>query len=198
MNAPLVLLTGFGPFGDVTENPSGALAQQLAAHPPEGLRVTAALLPVTFAGVPAALAAFVESAQRGRAPAALLSMGVHPGEGFRLERCARKAPDSTSADNDGQLASAFHVARPRECTLDLEPLVTLLQPLAVEAGSHVRISDDAGGYVCDWTYVHLLEHAERLGIPALFLHVPPIERTALELQRPLVERLVRWLARQAG
>jgi pyroglutamyl-peptidase len=181
---PLVLVTGFGPFGDVAHNPSGLLAEELQRQPPEGVRIEARVLSVTFAGVPGELAAFVASAA---GPAALLSIGVHPGAGFRLERRARAEPTSSVVDTSGVVGAGLTAARERECELDLEALVAALAPAAV------TVSDDAGGYVCDWTYQHLLQHGERLGVPALFLHVPPLERTPLAAQLPLVSRLVQEL-----
>ncbi|MDF1801190.1 MAG: hypothetical protein P1V81_18645 [Planctomycetota bacterium] len=189
-----VLLTGFGPFPGVTENPSGALAELLAAEPPPGLAVVSTVLPVTFADSPGALGAFVEAQEEPR-PALLLSMGVHPGEGFRLERHARARPTSEKPDEaggsglTGELVGADRV---RSTDLDLERLAEGLAEVAAGSGG-VRVSEDAGGYVCDWTYQHLLQHGERLGVPALFLHVPPLDRVPLDEQRRVVERLLTLL-----
>lgn len=188
----MILVTGFGPFPGVAHNPSGALAESLAAQPPAGLELASTVLPVTFAGVPGALSDFVE-AHHAAPPRALLSMGVHPGEGFRLERCARARPSSGKVDDSGVVGQDFDAGRERRTSLDLERLAAELLPTAAALGG-IRVSEDAGGYVCDWTYQHLLQHAERLGVPALFLHVPPLERVELAAQRGLVERLLALLA----
>jgi pyroglutamyl-peptidase len=190
-----LLLTGFGPFPGVTDNPSGMLAESLAQAPPAGMSVAATVLPVTFAESPGALEAFVAANAEPR-PVLLLSMGVHPDEGFRLERTARAMPTSTKPDEAGGtgLDDGLRAAdRERSTDLDLEHLVGELAQLAAPHGG-VRVSNDAGGYVCDWTYQHLLQHGERLGVPALFLHVPPIEHVALADQRRVVERLLALLA----
>ena len=50
MIRPLALLTGFGPFQGVDENPSGLVAEAVGADSPPGLDVKGALLPVTFQG----------------------------------------------------------------------------------------------------------------------------------------------------
>jgi len=187
----LVLVTGFGPFPGVEHNPSGRLALELAQRPPAGLQLRTVELPVTFDGVPVALADFV--GQHACEPTALLlSMGVHRGPGFRLERRARARPTSERPDQAGGGGAGHRADRERITGLDLESLRAGLVDVAEGVGG-VTVSDDAGGYVCDWTYQHLLQHGERLGVPALFLHVPPIDQVAVEEQRPVVERLLELL-----
>ncbi len=190
------LLTGFGPFPGVTDNPSGALALDLATRPPAGLDLRSTVLPVTFAGVPDALEGFVTE-HESAGPSLLISMGVHRGPGFRLERRAQAAPTSDRPDQAGGGGGGHAADRQRMTTLDLDELAARLAPAAAEAGG-LSVSDDAGGYVCDWTYQHLLQHAERLGVPALFLHVPPIDQVAVADQRPVVERLLELLLASPG
>ncbi len=48
MARPLALLTGFGPFLDVEENPSGMLAEAIGKDAPPGLDIKAAVLPVSY------------------------------------------------------------------------------------------------------------------------------------------------------
>lgn len=187
VSTPLLIATGFGPFGEVERNPSGELALELGANPPPRTRVAATVLPVTFEGVPGALREHVDGAG---APKALLSMGVHPGAGFRLERRARAAPTSKVLDNLGRTGAAYAADRARVSALELEPLRAKLAPLADELATSITISDDAGGYVCDWTYQQLLQHGERLRVPALFLHVPQLELLDFPRQLILVRALV--------
>ena len=86
MDGRRVLLTGFGAFEEVTDNPSGALArsldgERLGAGSSAGV-LTGAVLPVSFQRVAPELDALVERVQ----PDAIVSLGVHPGAGFRIER----------------------------------------------------------------------------------------------------------------
>jgi pyrrolidone-carboxylate peptidase len=75
---------------------------------------------------------------------------------------------------------------PRSTTLDLEGLVREM------AGGPERfwISEEAGGYVCEWTYHGLLERAAARGIPGLFVHVPHARRTPVSRQTELLRRMV--------
>jgi hypothetical protein len=44
----------------------------------------------------------------------------------------------------------------------------------------------------------VLEHAQRLGVPGFFLHVPPLARRQLEEQLPVATAALEELLRQVG
>ena len=191
MSAPLVLVTGFGPFPGSEVNPSREVARALEREPPPGVRVAARELPVTFRGAPAAIRAALAELGPER-PAALLGLGVQPEPCFRLERRARGAYSGARADNDGATPDglALELGPDRVCALDLERLAQVLR----EAGAgEVRVSDDAGGYVCEVTLHTLLGEAR--GAPAVFLHVPPAAVLDAAAQTPIVRALVAALVR---
>lgn len=195
----MVLITGFGPFPGVTDNPSIAVARALAQEPPRGVDVVARELPVTFEGAPAEVAAGVAELGDRATPGAvvLLGLGVQPDPTFRLEQRARGQLTGARADSSGQTASAVGVdaGHDLETALDLERLAQVLR----EAGApSVALSEDAGGYVCERTYHALLSCAHARGLTALFLHVPPAEVMAPAEQAPLVRALVAELVRQVS
>lgn len=180
-----LLVSGFGPFGDVTFNPSGAIATALRDQPPHGWDVHAAVLPVTFAGAPRALAEALAALEH--APSLLLGLGVHPGASFRLERCARagfSAPVRPDTAGDTSYADAARGAVDRACSLDLRALASLL--LDAGAGA-VTLSNDAGAYVCERVFHQLLELGAAYDVATLFLHVPP-ERFVTHTQQALIVR----------
>ena len=188
---PLVLLTGFEPFLDVAVNPSSALVEAFLAQPPEGLELSGGVLPVSIERLPAAYDALLEAAPRP--PRALVALGVQREASFRLERFARAELHSAQADNDGVLAQGVTLegAPLLETSFDLEPLAAALA--AAGAGS-VRVSEDAGGYVCERTYHHALTRAAERGIPAVFLHIPPVDAVPVDAQRGVVEGFLRAAA----
>lgn len=191
---PLVLVTGFGAFLDVDDNPSGQLAERLAADPPAGLRVRHRVLPVSFEGVPRELAGFIAE-EESRAPAFMLSLGVHRGRAFRFEQNAQREPTAGRPDNDGHDGSGLQSDKPRATSVDVPALTRRLSDFALGRGLGIEISSDAGGYVCDWTYQHLLRFAEHFKVPALFLHVPPVTEFAVDEQLPFVRALLPELLR---
>ncbi len=195
MPAPLVLVTGFGPFPGRKVNPSGEVARLLEARPPPGVRVRACELPVSFRGAPAAGRAALESLRPAR-PRALLGLGVQREPYFRLERRARGRYDSARKDNDGQSAAelALAVGEDRENGIDLAALARVLR---AAGAADVRLSEDAGGYVCELTYHALLGEARALGVPVVFLHVPPARVLPAAEQAPLVGALVAALVTRA-
>ena len=184
----LVLVTGFGAFEEVVDNPSGALAEALEGHRESGLEVCGRLLPVSFGRVGAALDAVLDDLPRR--PAAILCLGVQKQNWFRLESRARvQLPPDERFDVDGAPIPNEPLAadRDRATVLDVERLREALE----RAGAHdARVSDDAGGYVCEATYHHALRRADERGVPALFLHVPPNAAVPVERQLPLVRGLL--------
>jgi len=168
MTAPEVaLVTGFGPFLDVTVNPSELLARRV-----EGRRIGAAVvrtvvLPVSYSGAPAAL----EEAIRDARPACVVAVGAGRGEAIALEERAANQASSIHADNSGVVhaCAAIEASGPstRECAL---PVSRWARELATERAP-VIASRDAGAYVCNATYFSLLGQPA-LRRRALFVHLP--------------------------
>lgn len=164
-----VLVTGFAPFGDLTVNPSGLLAQRLGDEP----GVIGAVLPVSYA---AAGDAFAELVERHK-PAAALCFGVAAESDYLLiERIAWNRDESTAADNDGVTRENQEIVAGGPsaygCTL---PIPELMRVLAL-AGLPVTFSDHAGGFVCNNLFYrarHFIENRE-LYLPMAFIHVPPL------------------------
>ena len=187
--SPLLLVSGFGAFQGVPENPSEVLAARLAETPPQGWRVAPVSLPVSFARGPKALDEVLATSE----PSFLLGLGVHRGETLRLELRARaRLLRRNRPDVDGVPAV--------EATVGAGSLGSALRP-ALEAAlvEHVRpraswvVSEDAGGYVCERVYRHLLESAASRGVEAVFVHVPHLtymtEGAQLDELRALCERV---------
>lgn len=188
MPSPLVLVTGFGPFENVRENPSRAIAFALESAPPDGLRVAAGELPVSFRRSPQAFDGLLEGVG-GAALAALVALGVQSkGSGFRLERRARTRLDAARPDGDGEPGAGVLEDGPERTTgLGLEDLAGRMR---AAGGDPVTVSDDAGGYVCERVYHHLLGRAAERGVPGLFVHVPRLEEVSLERQVDVVRALL--------
>lgn len=156
------VVTGFGPFGSVTDNPSGRLARECGTE--------FRLLEVAYASIDEALD---EIGPVDR----LLLMGVAASRRFpRLELVARKAcgphPDVRGAV--GPLA------------IDDGP--DLLRGRWTTRPAGLRTSRDAGGYLCNYVYRRaLLRHPKA---EVAFLHVVPFARVGFEEQLALVRSLL--------
>lgn len=186
-----VLVTGFGPFGAVANNPSGSMARWIDGRRVAGRPVVGRELRVALGALPSELARHVADAD----PVALVALGVQRGAWWRFERRARRPLTSPKADVDGVVAAHFdREARTfeRATGLDVSALATDLAALGFDA----RASEDAGGFVCEWCYHHLLEHGARLGAPALFLHVPPDGAVPVEQRHLALEHVLTAIVRQ--
>jgi pyroglutamyl-peptidase len=188
-----VLVSGFGPFERVGTNPSGEIARALAARPPAGARVRAAVLPVSFARAPETWdEAFTGLLAGAEHPTLCLALGVAKRPGFRLERFATPELKLVPrVDVDGRSAHEFTRAGARlESGLDLARVLEALRRRGV---LDARISRTAGGYVCERIYHHVLTRAREHGVAGLFVHVPPLRFTELERQI----QVVGWVLEEA-
>jgi pyroglutamyl-peptidase len=160
-----VLVTGFGPFPGVARNPSGELLPALA-----GPGVRTVLLPVSYAGAAAVLAAELPRLR----PSVALLFGVASSDAVvRVEGVARNSgsvpkPDVDGVVQDGPLRAGAPDSYP--ATLPVRPLVDAV----AASGRAVVASSDAGGYVCNATFFAALDLVARLGLPTRvgFVHVP--------------------------
>ncbi|MGM0578956.1 MAG: hypothetical protein ACQEXJ_24755 [Myxococcota bacterium] len=163
-----ILLTGFGPFRDVEDNPSGWLARRLDGSMLAGRPVVGVELAVSYEEVRRRIPALVSELR----PVLAVSTGVGRPGAMRLERKARNAVRSREADVLGRtpVGEAVVPTGPplRSCRWDAEALAGALSApdLAVET------SEDAGGYVCDAAFYVLVHHLPP-DVPGGFLHLPP-------------------------
>ncbi len=184
-----LLLTGFGPFDGVADNPTARIAAALDGMPLAGWRVVGELLPVAWPRAGAQVAARVAALD----PACIVHLGVAvQAQRVRIEAKAWNHLQFRVADADGAqpLTGQVVPGAPELLTpaIDAAALVAHLQRLGVD----VELSDDAGRFVCNATYFSTLQgFADRR---ALFIHVPlagdlwPIPRLTLAVAHAL-----RWL-----
>lgn len=203
------LLTGFGPFRNVVDNPSARIVEHFARVGAAGHELTARVLPVSFERAAREIRALL---RERRFEAAVLLGVAGRADLLRLEQFARRCDPSRFAgggrplplDVDGRSAPEPAAGAP-----DLHPSTVELAPLLREltaAGLPVRLSDHAGAYVCNHTYYAALQAIAAADLPVrcLFLHVPadPLtfadaaDQLTLPLERQIeaVERVLAWLA----
>ena len=163
-----LLLTGFEPFGNYKENSSWAVAEKVAAFGFEGVSVTR--LPVTFAGVAAALRRAVEEHH----PDAIVMLGQSAAIDYiKLERIAINMMDSVSPDNDGYLPDEEPILPGGEAALFTNTNIKELCRAVKEQGLPAKVSNSAGLYVCNRLYYEALQLCkENHGMKALFIHLP--------------------------
>ncbi|MCO4760326.1 MAG: pyroglutamyl-peptidase I [Myxococcales bacterium] len=187
---PRAWLTGFGPFPGVPDNPSAAVVRALTGSPEGRWAGRGTILPVRFAGTAERLRPIYAAGE----PRVVIHLGV---AGRRrlicVERGARNRVDPSLPDAVGQLATQSRCsdAQPAASRLHTQLPVHHLVAGLRRAGFGARVSEDAGTYVCNYSYYHALAEQRRGAAEALFVHIPPIGATDAQTgQSWTLERLV--------
>lgn len=196
-----VLLTGFGPFPGLAENPSAWLAETCAkrASPEFAGEIHAQILPTEWEAT-----ALMPRLYASRQPHVMIHFGVSErANAFRIER---------SAHNRAAMRADASAALPAGRVIHAEGPDRLDTALpAGRVAAHLRTSGlpavtsrSAGRYLCNFLYYHSLDWAHRQPDPrlVLFVHVPPLTGkggtfSAEELLRGAHET-VRFVLARAG
>lgn len=179
MADPVVLVTGFEPFGGEAINPSWEVARLLDGELVAGARVVARPLPCCFGEAAVVLRQHLESLR----PVGVLALGQAAGRlDFSIERVAINVDDARIADN----ASAQPIDTPIEpggpaayfATWPIKAMVAGLRA----AGLPASVSNTAGTFVCNHVFYALM-HAlrDRPEVRAGFMHLPLLPEQAARL-----------------
>lgn len=214
---PLLLVTGFGPFEGFSENPSGDIAEAVSGRQVAGVRIISApRLDVAWSSAWET----IQSAVATYEPDALLCLGVAPDPFIRLEVMARNsvllAPDVFGANPPQfDLLRIVADAPPAYWTqLPVDWLQRRLKEryLGMTQGKEEKKAavafglqwPDAGWYLCNYIFFHIMHYfGDRIPHRG-FIHVPPYpaegnssglpRHEILEAGTFLVEQLALWLA----
>jgi pyroglutamyl-peptidase len=169
-SVPVVLLTGFAPFGGEASNPSWDAVAPLANKRIGGHRIVVRQLPVEFG----ASLQVLQAAIRETKPALVLCVGQAGGRAqLSIERVAINIDDARIPDNaDACPIDAPIVADGPAAYFTTLPIKAMLVAMR-EAGIPAEVSQTAGTYVCNHVFYGLM-HALR-GKPRIrggFIHIP--------------------------
>ena len=186
---PRILVTGFGSFPGVPENPTADLVRSLPRRI-MGLKVHRRVLPVSWARSSEVLERAVDRV----VPHLVLMLGVATQEATgRLETRALNRLDGRP-DSDGDLL----LPGPIVPTRDLEharnchwPIDEFIKSLHVK-GHRIVSSENAGRYLCNHTYYKAFDVPASAGVG--FLHVAPgTYQDRCDPRRQLLVDLIRAL-----
>ncbi len=170
MKRPKILVTGFGPFPGVAKNPSGYLARSLANSVPvkRAAHVSAVIIPTVYAET-----AKLPRLIMRKKPDAVLMFGL-AGRARKLRIETRGRNRANSKHPDAARKKARRVLTPGAAKIlkVTAPVKALLQ--AARASSiKARLSNDAGGYVCNAAIFHMLNATHSRDAPLVaFVHIP--------------------------
>ncbi len=155
LRTPIVLLTGFDPFGGEAINPSWEAVSHLHGTVIAGHRIESAQLPTAFVRGANAL---LDAIERHR-PALVLCIGQAGGrDGLSLERIAINLIDARIPDNDAMqpidIPSIVGAPPAYFSTLPIKSMRAALHTAKIPA----EISHTAGTFVCNHVF-YVLMHA---------------------------------------
>ena len=188
MSRPVILLTGFEPFGGHTLNPAEAVAKALDGRAVGGVTVRSAVLPVDHAAAGPQAARLVDELD----PRAIVHLGLAGGRArIALERVAVNVMDFDTPDNTG------YRARNEPCVpggppayFATLPLAAMLEALLAD-GVPAYVSNTAGTYLCNQTLYGTLHRLAQRSQPARagFIHLPllPAMVAASGLEQPSMD-----------
>ena len=168
----IILVTGFEPFGGGVTNSSWEAVKPLAGKHYSHADVVIAQLPVVWGEAEAKLRTLIKIHQ----PKLVVSFGQAGSEPVRLETTARNhrgsIPDNKAALPDSEVIDAQSPA-----TLDSTLPLAIIENHLREADIPVRLSEDAGTYLCNAIFYALMNNpvAEwAKSVPRGFIHLPPL------------------------
>lgn len=171
-----VVVTGYGAFMGITDNPSANMAQKLSEAGVKGAIVEYRRLDVT----PAAVDAFVAELRRSP-PDVILSMGVTHGQSQVEERPENRLGAAPDGDNVMMQAREVRAGGPRELKTDLpvDVIDQALHGFGDARAVHTSRSDagyapDRSAYLCNYLGYHLAtEFGATESTTAGFIHITP-------------------------
>lgn len=176
-----ILLTGFGPFGDTADNPSGLIARSFDGQTVAGAPVTGAELPVSTTRAPEILGRAITVS----APDVLLVLGVAPGRtAVALERAALNVRDFPIPDADGQQVIDEPVVPGGPAAYFSGLPVKAILAAWQQDGLPGYLSGTAGTYLCNQIFYLAAHAAAAGGFRAGLLHLPALPGGAATSPRP--------------
>lgn len=188
-----ILVTGFEPFGSVTDNPSQRIVEYLEKqNRPE---IMTKVLRVDYEMAADGAGLLVEIFK----PDAVLLLGVaQKREEISLERIAININDASIPDNEGILRQGQPIIENApvgfRSTLPLDAMYKAIQ----SADIPVTYSNHAGAYLCNHVMYSTLHYLDRIGrdTPCGFIHVPDVTAVSLEKQIKAVVLCIGVLMRE--
>jgi pyroglutamyl-peptidase len=201
--------TGFGPFHNVTVNPTELLIRELPSYlnrhplPPSCKLASATVLETAAVASRVLLERMYDKVEGARVTTTVPSSAtassdlrqhvvvIHLGvnvavKQFELELQARNEATFSCPDEAGWIPVKSRIDPDTALPLDhvrqtLLPVHRLVVELRA-SGFDVGVSTDAGRFVCNWVYYNSLRLAERKNVHSLFVHVPAHDAQPLEAQ----------------
>ncbi|XP_065846658.1 pyroglutamyl-peptidase 1-like [Oscarella lobularis] len=179
----LVLCTGFGPFGSIKTNPSWQAVKLLAERKVADVTLKIEEIPVDYAAAPKLVQSLWDKFQ----PDLCIHIGVAACYDFIALEQFGNNEGYTNPDICGRYPDQFCCVPGGEARLrsdlDMKKICSDVKKTGIKM--EVKVSNDAGSYLCDFVYYTSLHMKKN---PTIFIHVPNV--TSEKEMETLVDSLV--------
>ncbi len=166
-----LLLTGFGPFAEHSENPTEPLVRELNDKLINGFKVTSHILPVEYDSSIIELDSLIEELN----PDVIINLGLAADrEEITPELIAVNYQHSKTQDNSGAVRQFSKInTKGKESFLSTLPLEKIINALN-QTSIPTSLSSTAGTYVCNTVMYHCLKKTqqEKRNCRSGFIHIP--------------------------
>ncbi len=205
-NSPLILVTGFEPFGGMDYNPSQEIAHAMDDKIFPGVTVRGVSLPVDCEKLPDLLDKLYAEFQ----PAAVISLGLAAGRtGIALERVALNLLNWEGTDNAGNTRHDVPISEDGPAAYFTTLPIRDLEKALINAKIPCYLSETAGLYLCNQIFYLTAQYATTNNPQMLygFIHLPavpqmcvgkatvPVATMSIELQTKAVEIILDIVAK---
>lgn len=179
----MMIVTGFGPFGDITENPSSQNLPLL--RPRRNVR--------GISGLEVSMEAVDRFLSSQSAEEAMVHFGVNQNataieiESVAVNEMRFSIPDNKGVTRNGETIDS---GAPLTLSTSLVDVSLLVQALALD-GFPVVSSTDAGRYICNYIYYKSLQLTNQR---SLFIHVPPYSVISQSDQVTAIEAILDFIS----
>jgi pyroglutamyl-peptidase len=172
-----VLITGYGPFQHITNNPSGAIAERLGLLDLPGVEIRAHVLDVAWDDVDA----FIEGELQDFEPDIVISMGfkdgAHEVKQFAVNEKSGTDNDGVSGGGDAiETEEKDGVDQFQRTTLPLDRIMHDQEALGEEGLVLVDHTEPNDRFLCNYIEYRTLDALEGTDVLAGFVHLSDAER----------------------
>ncbi len=165
----VVLLFGYEPFLEFSENPSMIIAQKLNGQKINNHSIVSRILPVDYSKVEQEITDSIKLFH----PDLVVGLGVAPGRSkITPEKIAINYKYSEVADNSGKKPNGELIDhRQSNGIFSTLPVETIVNKLS-ENGIPSSLSLSAGGYLCNYAMFIIVRESLKSGVKGGFIHMP--------------------------
>jgi pyroglutamyl-peptidase len=202
-----VVVTGFGVFAGVEDNPSKRIVEELQATQfqcADDRKITYRILDVSvefccklhddLIASAGEKQIFIHIGVDSRATFIKLEQCAYNNMNFRVPDVCGYQPENCTICAESDLDCPLYSALPLDqlCAGLNQTFPTSTAATEEPLSNRVQLSQDPGRYLCNYTYYQALLHQQRLGLPlhSVFVHVPPFEAIPQEEQVAIVKALI--------